>query len=230
YPLTSKQKKRLEYYVDRRKSKTPYEDEALCRQIAQECNLPFTRVRVYFKHIENSFEKKRNDAKAAKQKERRRMVASKSKNFSGIVTSAEGEPSFKRRKRETMVHKVVRKTGNAVQAVPGNHAGRKSLREKFKQKGLIDTGSIAEENLPIIADEERFETQYETFSQRSRPKWSQHEDEVVLHVYVILKVRSQKSRFLWGAITKVLSHKTTENCRRRLNVLIKNTTTLERVN
>ncbi|CAG8827381.1 7238_t:CDS:2, partial [Gigaspora rosea] len=58
----------------------------------------------------------------------------------------------------------------------------------------------------------------------------QHEDEVVIHVYVILKTRSQKSRFLWGAITKVLPHKTNENCRRRLNVLIKNTTTLERVN
>ncbi|CAG8585570.1 5903_t:CDS:10, partial [Cetraspora pellucida] len=231
YPLTAKQKKMLEHYVDRRKSKTPYEDEALCRQIAQECSLPFTRVRVYFKHIENSFEKKRKDSKTARQKERRRRVASKSKNLSGIVTSAEGEPSFKRRKRETMVHKVVRKTENSAQAVSGNNAGRKSLREKFKQKGLTDTGSIAEEeNLPIIADEERFETQYETLSQRSRPKWSQHEDELVIHVYVILKVRSQKSRFLWGAITKVLPHKTNEICRRRLNVLIKNTATLERVN
>ncbi|CAG8534737.1 6766_t:CDS:2, partial [Acaulospora colombiana] len=206
YPLTSRQKKKLEYYVDRRKSKTPYDDEVLCRQIAQECGLPYTRVRVYFRRIEDSFEKKNREAKAAKQRERRRRVANKYKTFTGIIPTAQGEPSFKKRKTETMVHKVARKTSNAL----GPHFGRKSHRE-LRQKELVDGRTIAgEENLPIIADEERFESQYETFVRRQRPVWNHHEDELVIHSYVILR--------------------TNEMCRRRLNVLVKNAAVQERIN
>ncbi|CAG8446026.1 5398_t:CDS:10 [Diversispora eburnea] len=227
YPLTSRQKKRLEYYVDRRKSKTPYDDEVLCRQIAQECSLPYTRVRVYFKRIEDSFEKKNREARAAKQRERRRRVANKYKTFTGIVSTAHGEPSFKKRKSETLVHKVARKANDTL----GPQSGRKSHRELFKQRELADSQTIAEEeNLPIIADEERFETQYETFVKRQRPVWNHHEDELVLLSYVILRIRAQKSRFLWGAATKVLPNKTNEMCRRRLNVLCKNAAVQERIN
>jgi len=154
FPLNSKQKKQLELYVDRRRSQTPYEDENKCRQIAQEIGLPFQKVRVYYKKFEDSFEMKNKENNVAKQKERRGKVAERSKNFAGIVSSAKGEPYFKRKKRENMVHKVLRKTQNEIEMSLNNNSGRKSNREKFKQKELEELHGIAEEeNLPIINDE-----------------------------------------------------------------------------
>jgi hypothetical protein len=154
FPLNAKQKKQLELYVDRRKLQTPYEDENKCRQIAQEIDLPFQKVRAYFKRIEDSFEIKNKDTNVARQKERRRRVAERSKNFAGVVSSAKGEPSFKRKKRENMVHKVLRKTQNESEGSLSNNSGRKSNREKFKQKEMEELrGIVEEENLPIINDE-----------------------------------------------------------------------------
>ncbi|GBC02145.1 hypothetical protein RclHR1_04480009 [Rhizophagus clarus] len=230
FPLNSKQKKQLELYVDRRKSQTPYEDENKCRQIAQEIGLPFQKVRAYFKKIEDSFEMKNKENNVVKQKERRGKVAERSKNFAGIVSSAKGEPYFKRKKRENMVHKVLRKTQNETEGSLSNISGRKSNREKFKQKELEVLHGIAEEeNLPIINDEERFETQYEQYSQRQRPVWNKEEDELLFYAYIIIKHRSTKYRFFWSPVTKVLPHKTREMCRRRFNVLMKNSAFQARV-
>ncbi|CAG8528472.1 10119_t:CDS:10 [Funneliformis mosseae] len=230
FPLNGKQKKQLELYVDRRKSQTPYEDENKCRQIAQEIGLPFQKVRVYFKRIEDSFEVKSKEVNVAKQKERRRKVAERSKNFAGVVSSAKGEPSFKRKKKENMVHKVLRKTQNESEGSLGNNSGRKSNRVKFKQKEMEKIHGIAEEeNLPVINDEERFETQYEQYSQRQRPIWSKEEDELLFYSYIIIKHRSTKFRFFWSPVTKVLPHKSREMCRRRFNVLTKNSAFQARV-
>ncbi|CAI2169647.1 18759_t:CDS:10 [Funneliformis geosporum] len=230
FPLNVKQKKQLELYVDRRKSMTPYEDENKCRQIAQEIGLPFQKVRVYFKRIEDSFEVKSKESNVAKQKERRRKVAERSKNFAGVVSSAKGEPSFKRKKRENMVHKVLRKSQNESEGSLGNNSGRKSNREKFKQKEMEKIhGLVEEENLPVINDEERFETQYEQYSQRQRPIWSKEDDELLFYAYIIIKHRSTKYRFFWSPVTKVLPHKSREMCRRRFNVLTKNSAFQARV-
>ncbi|CAB4436060.1 unnamed protein product [Rhizophagus irregularis] len=230
FPLNSKQKKQLELYVDRRKLQTPYEDENKCRQIAQEIGLPFQKVRAYYKKIEDSFEMKNKENNVAKQKERRGKVAERSKNFAGIVSSAKGEPYFKRKKRENMVHKVLRKTQNETEVNLNNNSGRKSNREKLKQKELEELHGIAEEeNLPIINDEERFETQYEQYSQRQRPVWNKEEDELLFYAYIIIKHRSAKYRFFWSPVTKVLPHKTREMCRRRFNVLMKNSAFQARV-
>ncbi|RIA98286.1 hypothetical protein C1645_870827 [Glomus cerebriforme] len=230
FPLDAKQKKQLELYVDRKKLLTPYEDENKCKQIAQEVELPFQKVRTYFKRIEDKFEIKNKETNVAKQKERRKKVAERSKGFAGVVSSAKGEPSFKRKKRENMVHKVLRKTQNESEGSFSNNSGRKSNRVKFKQKELEEIHGIAEEeNLPIINDEERFETQYEQYSQRQRPVWNKEEDELLFYAYIIIKHRSTKYRFFWSPVTKILPHKTREMCRRRFNVLMKNSAFQARV-
>ncbi|CAG8546062.1 10599_t:CDS:10 [Ambispora leptoticha] len=179
YPLTAAQRKTLESYVDRKKGKTPLEDDLQCRQISNNINLPLQRVRMYFKRVEEAYESKNQNKMERKnlrmEKESRRKVA-------------------------------------------------------IKSIGVVATGKD-EENLPIIPDEEeRYQTQYETAMIRNRPNWTPREDEILIHAYVILRIRSLKSRFFWAAATIVLPERTNEMCRRRINVLLKNAAKQDLIN
>ncbi|CAJ0758213.1 2839_t:CDS:10 [Entrophospora sp. SA101] len=224
YPLTARQKKHLDHYVDSKKSKTPFEDDVLCRQIAQESSLPFQRVKAYFRRIDESFEKKNKEAKAAKQRERRNKVAARSKNYVGIIASANGEPTFRRKRKVTNGNNKsgLKKSTNDYQNLGENkdvfqYDKTKKKKHQDKQDYNEEQGSAT------IADED------ENNSQR-RPVWSTQEDEILLYAYVILKIRSQKFRFLWGAVLKLFPEKTNEMCRRRVNVLMRNAATVEYIN
>ncbi|CAG8444454.1 384_t:CDS:10 [Ambispora gerdemannii] len=198
YPLTAAQRKTLESYVDRKKGKTPLEDDLQCRQISNNINLPLQRVRMYFKRVEEAYESKNQNKIERKnlrmEKESRRKVAIKS---IGVVATGKGAPYF-RKKAEANPNRIRR----------GD-----------------------EENLPIIPDEEeRYQTQYETAMIRNRPNWTPKEDEILIHAYVILRIRSLKSRFFWAAATIVLPERSNEMCRRRINVLLKNAAKQDLIN
>ncbi|KAK9768259.1 hypothetical protein K7432_001226 [Basidiobolus ranarum] len=254
YPFTTHQRSVLESYVNRRKGLTPLEDEVKCRQIAAKLSLHVQRVKFFFKRIQDDHERK-----LIKKRERQASAAleatKKHTSHEGLIASSkvpDGESAFRKKRRETIRERLLKNAASASfgsDSTPPNknkrkgknsqgessHSsiGRKSQREKLRkqQEPITNPGLMEnEENLPVIGDEERFESQYESISRRYRSYWSPQEDEMLLHAYVILRYRARRSKFLWASIIQVFPERVSENCRRRINVLLRNTRNQDRVN
>jgi hypothetical protein len=232
YALSIRQKKLLESYVDRTQGKTPYNDDILCQTISEECTIPVPRVKAYYRRIEEAYYQKTRTKqqhsgarRVPRPRRSRREGLLKQRSLSGVVASAQGEPSFRRRRRTTNVHRLVKN----VQRSRNNLS--KDSNETEADEGLqIEAAIVDGEIVPVINDETRFETQYEQLAQRTRPNWTVEEDELLIHAYAIMKVRAAKSRFLWAAINKVISNRTKEMCRRRVAVLSKRVVMRDRIN
>ncbi|ORY03011.1 hypothetical protein K493DRAFT_334426 [Basidiobolus meristosporus CBS 931.73] len=254
YPFTTHQRSVLESYVNRRKGLTPLEDEVKCRQIAAKLSLHVQRVKFFFKRIQDDHERK-----LMKKRERQASAAleatRKHHTHEGLIASSkmpDGESAFRKKRRDTIRERLLKNAASASfgsdstppnksrrrgKNTPGESSqssiGRRSQREKLRkqQEPITNPGLMEnEENLPVIGDEERFESQYESISRRYRSYWSPQEDEMLLHAYVILRYRARRSKFLWASITQVFPERVSENCRRRINVLLRNTRNQDRVN
>ncbi|KAJ3296016.1 hypothetical protein HK104_002047 [Borealophlyctis nickersoniae] len=121
--------------------------------------------------------------------------------------------------------------------------GRPAYRNTYRSQPTANrvVASIAEgieehddEQIPIIADEDRFQDQYEAAAKRNRPTWTPEEDEILLHSHAIIHNRPE--RFGWTPIGNILKSrldnhtKPTELCRRRMNTLLKSPQVQDRVN
>lgn len=176
YLFNTNQRSVLESYVDRKTGKTPYDDDPVCRQLAHQLGLTTQRIKFYFKRVEEMHER-RVEAKQARKQElylKHGVADSRKRKRKGIMTQREGESVLKKRSRETVVERLLKKSAEQSAADEreanrdrkgkepaeegsgegiGIKVGRKSReyvkrREMQRKEGIDD-----DEPLPVIRDE-----------------------------------------------------------------------------
>ncbi|KAI8817610.1 uncharacterized protein EV422DRAFT_220609 [Fimicolochytrium jonesii] len=239
FPYTEAQLKVLGSHVDTKAFTTPLRNDPLCKRLSEETGLALARVKYYYHRAEDKFQKKqqareksastrRQNALLKRQKatERQRLAPTPSQNE---VTAEDHMTRSQRaglRVKQTIESQregrlVGRRTyragtGNAAAAGKGPAAAAASSLE-----------DVNHETVPVIVDEERYQTQYRQIAKRVRAIWSHEDDELLLHAYAMLREHAD-ARFHWDRLAPLFQgfgydpddrRKIRNNCRRRIAVL-----------
>ncbi|KNC96633.1 hypothetical protein, variant [Spizellomyces punctatus DAOM BR117] len=267
FPYSAHQRNILESHVDRRTGETPLDNDLLCRQLAEDTGLGIARVKYYFKRAEDMYQAKVALQQQAREKrkltlEKRRQELGVGRYAVGIRPRSLKTGRITRAARATFDHEgqeeaggkeQVQRAGRKVREVlqrqrESRVPGRRSFRAGAGNGPAAGRGPVVavasgleelnEENIPVIADEDRFQTQYQQVAKRVRPNWTAQDDETLLHAYAIMHNRSGP-RFQWIPLAALFEgsdlsarkgSRMTELCRRRMNVLLKSPVTQDRLN
>ncbi|KAJ3091834.1 hypothetical protein HK102_013216 [Quaeritorhiza haematococci] len=260
HPYSAQQRTILEVHVDRKLGTTALNDDIVCRRLAEQTGLSVPRVKAYFKRVEDAHQRKMLMKKQAKQEKQLSAIAQKMKQSNLIkpqtarekrisrVLAAISSPDQQDQAQSDEASEASERqksAGRRVRDVLGR-TGRKTLRgedspiaDPVKRKKLVAAVEGAapfenrdEENIPVVADEELFRTQYEYVHKRNRISWTPEEEETLLLAYAVMYRRAKGVRFMWTPVSKlfVTNARNPEMCRRRINVLMKQPLQQDRIN
>ncbi|KAJ3150740.1 hypothetical protein HDU86_006357 [Geranomyces michiganensis] len=257
YVYTAAQRKILDQHMDSKAGITPVRNDAVCERLAHESGLTVTRVKAYYSKTEEQYlrkaeSKQRMLATRKHNREKRRRETEEKNNF--LAQQYQDERAAKRldqrqeRWNSDLQATTKRKSGPVGLEREARLKGRRSYRTgagngpaSGKGPVIAAASGIEEmdgETVPVIEDEDRFQTQYNQAAKRRKANFTKQDDEILLHGYAILNCyRTQ--RFSWQPLADVFSLRRviSENrnqmrdiCRRRVLLLTKTTTQLDYVN
>ncbi|KAI8904526.1 hypothetical protein DFJ77DRAFT_248496 [Powellomyces hirtus] len=233
FPYTAEQRNLLESHMNRASGTTPLRKDAVCHRLAQETGLTVARVKYYFSRAEDVYTKKVSSRHKAAET-RKRTVERKR------LDSSSATPAQRRRNRKnedpTALKREERLNGRrSYRTGKGNgpSAGKGPVMDAASGLEELDGESV-----PVIADEERFQTQYNQVAKRRRVKFTADDDDVLLYGYAILNNRYGPG-FPWQSLADVFDKRgfeiqhgarMTGMLRRRFSNLVKTAAQQERVN
>ncbi|KAJ3161012.1 Methyl-CpG-binding domain-containing protein 9 [Geranomyces variabilis] len=257
YTYTAEQKDILNKHMHSKTGVTPVRNDAVCERLAHEAGLTVARVKAYYSKTEENYlrkaeAKQRMLASRKRNKEKRQREAEEQNDL--IEQEYQEERAAKRAdRRQERWNSDLRATANRKNGPVGLQrearlVGRRSYRTGAGNGPAAGKGPVIAaasgveeldgETVPIIEDEDRFQTQYNQAAKRRKANFTKQDDQVLLHGYAILNCyRTQ--RFSWQPLADVfkLRRVISENrnqmrdiCRRRVLLLTTTTTQLDYVN
>ncbi|KAJ3179175.1 hypothetical protein HDU87_003133 [Geranomyces variabilis] len=257
YSYTAEQRKILNPHMKSEEGITPVRNDAVCERLAHEAGLTVARVKAYYAKAEENYLRKaearqRMQASRARNKEKRQREAEEQSDL--LEQQYQEERAAKRadRRQERWTSDLQatakRKNGPVGREREARLVGRRSHRAGAGNGPAAGKGPVIAaasgveeldgETVPVIEDEDRFQTQYNQAAKRRKANFTKQDDQILLHGYAILNCyRTQ--RFSWQPLADVfkLRRVISENrnqmrdiCRRRVLLLTTTTTQLDYVN
>lgn len=200
------QRKILNSYVDKVTSTTPFDNDRLIQEIAEDINSTAPKVRGYYRKVQDALDLRLET-------KRKKQIRSK---IVPIKRRAKGKPRIDMYGGRRVVHLDSRKlVTNSIR----NQSYFKKLAPL--SKGSIDGNSTL--YMDDLSDIPEVVTGEDLARSRtsSRVPWTAQDDEMLLYAGAILKHRGRKSRFKWAAVTQVINRPSV-NCQRRFGTLSHN--------
>ncbi|KAI9023269.1 hypothetical protein DFJ74DRAFT_79266 [Hyaloraphidium curvatum] len=195
----------LNRYLDRKKGQTPLGDEELLKEIATGVALKIGRVKDYYRAVQDAFDednKNKPKKEPAQRGRKKKLVVATKEN----VPSKTG-PVPPALSTATALQPVAPSASDSTTTPAKGRGGRKKKdaekkdSEKKPAKKLGPDGRVTRKRLP----------------------WTQDEDDVLLHAYVVVGDLAGDVRFPWAAVATFFEEaKNRDLCRRRFVTLRKN--------
>lgn len=200
------QRKILNSYVDKVTSTTPFDNDRLIQEIAEDINSTAPKVRGYYRKVQDALDLRLET-------KRKKQIHSK---IVPLKRRAKGKPRIDMYGGRRVVHLDSRK-------LVTNSIRNQSYFKKLAPLSKGSTNGNSALYMDDLSDIPELTTGDDLARSRtsSRVPWTAQDDEMLLYAGAILKHRGRKSRFKWAAITQVINRPSI-NCQRRFGTLSHN--------
>ncbi|KAJ1328702.1 hypothetical protein BSLG_009937 [Batrachochytrium salamandrivorans] len=243
--FTSSQEKTLKSNVDYAAGTTPLHNDFVCRSLADETGLTITRVKYFFKQVEDKFHSKEKSlkirAKYVNQEKAKLFSLNVRKTWRSIHTSGHEEKRADVYSSDHDTDSSMRKTHVGDQRArllefpsasrTASNSARTKTRIASKAALLHRTGILDPSETPFPDSiNQQNASPFRPPTQRFRRIWSQEEDDIILLGYTIMLHRFGGPRISWVPVAKLLeASKIYDACRRRLGILLQSSLTIDRI-
>ncbi|KAL0074298.1 hypothetical protein F4703DRAFT_1892849 [Phycomyces blakesleeanus] len=214
YQMSAEQKKILESYVDRVNKTTPLKENDICNKAAEESEMNITMVRAYYRKVEVSF-----------------LTRQEKISVRMIERHVHGRKRF----RKPRIQQNIPMGQNSLKEFSGifklsrsaDHLNDETIYPNWYHKislnNMLGINKDADERQDKNGSLDFFtDVQYKLLDDktgRKRYSWSDQEDDLLIYGYAIVAERLKGHRFMWGALSRVFSDRTTSSLRNRLKRL-----------
>jgi hypothetical protein len=215
--FTPAQRAILNASTDRLTGWTPLMDDARCATIAAALDISITRVKAYYRYIEERHILRTRRRKLRYQKRKRRQLNQRY-NDNSDEDQADNEI-------EAVTREPTASEDGTIQQEPKDLALRRIYRNRQAHlQHLIQAmphGAVSRTDLPQ-------RTPYRVVRRRQRHDWRPDEDDRLLHAYAIR--RTLDTHVLsWIKLATAMPNRDADHCRRRVQILLRRPAQLDRL-